>query len=157
LHKIQLIPATLDHAKDLAQNLRKEDLQELHATNILSPAQILRDAVLHSDIAITGMVNDRPVFMFGVRKSSELFNKAAPWMLGSDDLLDYQVEFLKRCRPIVQHMRTPYKFLENYVDTRNKTSIKWLKWLGFKIHQSAPFGFNGEPFHRFTMEGKKYV
>jgi len=156
-HKIELVPATVEHAHILGQNLRDADLEEIRATTILSGRQVLRNAVACSDMATTGLVDGCPVFMFGTRRASILYNVGTPWMLGSDLLVKHQIEFLRRGQDIVEQMRAPYKFLENHVDCRNKMSIKWLEWLGFEIHSSKPFGLNKEPFHRFTMKGKLYV
>jgi hypothetical protein len=48
-------------------------------------------------------------------------------------------------------MLEQHSFLENWVDARNVTSIKWLKWCGFDFDDPAPFGVEQLMFHRFEM------
>ena len=73
-------------------------------------------------------------------------------MLGTDLIKKKQKIFLKRSKPWLEDIKKDYNYLENYVDARNTLSIKWLKWLGFKVEDPIPYGVNGEPFHKFTME-----
>ena len=37
------------------------------------------------------------------------------------------------------------------VDARNARAIRWLRWLGFRIHPAEAHGIQGLPFHRFEM------
>ncbi len=59
--------------------------------------------------------------------------------------------FLRYSRPMIEVMLAEFSHLENYVDARYKKCIRWLKWLGFVIHDAVPFGVQGLRFHKFEM------
>ena len=157
-HKIKVIPAAPPHAQYIAQNLRACDRQELEATSPQAPAHSALSSFEQSYLCWAGLVDDEPVMIFGVATSSHITIEGAPWMLATPKLEDNATEFLRRCAYFIEHMRRPYVFLENAIDARNTTSIRWLSWLGFEIHEEDEIlGWQGHPFHRFTMKGAKYV
>jgi hypothetical protein len=41
--------------------------------------------------------------------------------------------------------------LVNFVHAENTTSVRWLRRLGFTVHEAQAFGALGEPFHPFEM------
>ena len=45
-----------------------------------------------------------------------------------------------------------YTWLVNWVDDRNTCAIRWLKWMGFTIHEPEPYGVANLPFRRFDMK-----
>jgi len=75
-------------------------------------------------------------------------------MLGSEELNMPRVgnEVGKRSRYYVLEMKRHFQRLENYVDARQKRSIRWLKWCGFTVENPKPWGTLGLPFHQFWME-----
>jgi hypothetical protein len=90
--------------------------------------------------------------MFGVVRRSLLCQTGVPWMLGSDDLDRIGNEVGRQSRYYVNEMKKRFNLLENYIDVRQKRSIRWLKWCGFKMDPAKPHGPHGMPFHRFFME-----
>jgi hypothetical protein len=101
--------------------------------------------------AWTWLVDGAPVCMFGV-SPSVLQGVGMPWMIGTTSLERHAMAFLRQCRPYLEEMSTEYVFLSNFVDVRNMTAIRWLKWLGFKLDKPQPTGPFGLPFHRFQMK-----
>lgn len=149
--RIDVIPATPEHAADLAPRLRHADADEVWASGRYRPAEALRLSLGLSLMAWTGLVDDVPMCIFGVSPVSLMSGHGAPWMLGAEGLERHAVPFLRRNRAYVAEMLALCPRLENHVDARNALSIRWLRWLGFTIHPAAPFGPFGVPFHRFTM------
>lgn len=148
---IAVIPATADHAADLAPRLRRADADEVWASGHFRPEEALRLSLGLSLMAWAGLVDGVPMCLFGVSPVSLMSGVGAPWMLGAEGLERYAVPFLRRNRTYVAEMAALCPRLENHVDARNALSIRWLRWLGFTIHPAAPHGPFGMPFHRFTM------
>jgi hypothetical protein len=44
-----------------------------------------------------------------------------------------------------------FPHLINFVHAENRTSVRWLRRLGFTVHPVMPYGRLGEPFHPFEM------
>lgn len=151
MRAVEIRAADFDDVELIAANAREADVLELAAVGS-DPATAMYKGLVMSTHAWTGLVNGVPVCMFGVAPRSVLSGRGYPWMIGSRLLERYAVTFIRRCMPQVQKMRDSYNLLENYVDARNELAIRWLMWLGFTIQPAAPYGLNGEPFHRFLME-----
>jgi hypothetical protein len=149
--RIEIVPATLEHARYVAANLREADREEVMASTGWSPERALAESLSSSSNAWTGLADDAPVCIFGVAGETLLSRTGFPWMLGTDGVATYQRQFLRRNRPLVQIMLSMFPYLVNYVDQRNTVAIRWLKWLGFKMGEPEPYGVQGLPFLRFEL------
>jgi len=138
--------------KDLHNNLREADKQELLATTSLNLYDVIKDSVELSTYAQAATFNDELVCLWGVCPISMISRKGSPWMLSTSVIEKYPLAFLKRCKPVIEKFTDNYNYLENHVDVRNTVAIHWLKWLGFKFDEPKPWGIKGFDFQRFTME-----
>lgn len=151
--KVEIVPATLEHAAAVAAKLRDADREEIAATSARDPRSVLRLAVIASHRAWAGVADGEPVAVFGVAPANLLDGRGSPWLFGTEWIERHPAAFLRRTRRLMPQMRAGYAMLENYVDTRNAMAKRWLAWLGFEIEPAAPYGRAGLPFHRFTMKG----
>lgn len=127
-------------------SLREADRREIEAASGDVSAAVF-DTVRRSDVAMT--VDDgEPIALFGVA-SNGVVGGGVPWLIGTDGLARHKKEFLQRSRCYFAEMLKEYGTLENYVDIRNKQSIRWLRWLGFSFDQPKPYGVQQRPFCRF--------
>lgn len=138
----------------IAYHMRERDVDECAAMSGLSP----RDAVSMlrglSHEVWAGRVDDRPVCVFGLGVGSIAGGLARPWMLGTEELERHAFAFLRRNRSVVERWSRDYRLLENWVDVRNVSSQRWLRWLGFTLDAPAPFGPFGYDFRRFEMRNE---
>lgn len=141
--------ATPADAVDLAPRLRRSDVEEIWAASASGPNDALLRAVEAGGWA--GTVDGQVEAIFGVAPLTLLGGVGCIYLLGSDAIERHAVPFLRLSRRYVGAMREDYAVLTNWVDARNETSIRWLRWLGFAIMSPAPFGPFGLPFHRFEM------
>ena len=70
-------------------------------------------------------------------------------MLANDEFEKVKFQFARRSREYIDHMHQTFALLENWVDVRNKTAIRWLEWCGFKMEAPKPYGAYKLPFRRF--------
>ena len=103
-----------------------------------------------------GLYKNRVVCMYGVAELSILSNIGIPWLLGTDEIEQHSKYFLRQNRYYMKEIKKKYSYLVNFVDARNTVAIRWLEWLGFKVHETQPFGPDDMPFHRFEL-GKATV
>ncbi len=147
-----IVPARAGHISHLAANMREADINEVAASG-RTPCRALADSLADSAAAWTGLVNGVPVCMFGVNPSGLSAGAGSPWLLGTPEIERYALTFLRLNKGYVARMLGLFPHLVNYVDARNHASIRWLKWLGFKLDPSAvPFGIFEMPFYRFEMK-----
>ena len=147
----EVVKATPEHAVDMAPRLRLADRAEIWASSKATPTRTLLASIKESRWAFAGLVDGEPVCLFGIVPVGLIGPVAVPWLLATDAMERHARMFLHRSRHTVAIMSQAYPLLVNYVDARNKVSIKWLKWLGFDIMEPVPHGSFGLPFHRFEM------
>lgn len=148
--EIRIIPATKDHAHDLAPRMRKADRDEVMAGSGQLPLQALLFSMEQSDEAWTAFIDGRVEVMFGVGTINMLYGIGAPWLLGSDAIKTHYRAFLRQSLLWKSHLNSQYSELHNMVDDRNKVSKRWLQWLGFKLGPAIDIG-NGLHFREFWM------
>ena len=91
--------------------------------------------------------------MFGIGAVSIAAGVGSPWMLGTNGIQDHSALFARVSKVWIDDARSRWSSLENHVDARNGLALRWLRWLGFEIHDVEPHGPMGMPFHKITMEG----
>jgi hypothetical protein len=148
---IAVVAALPEHTAPVAAALRAADVAEVWATARLSPEDAVRRSLAASPLAWAGLVDERPVCLFGAGCWSLLGEVGVPWLLGTAEIERHAAAFLRRNRAYVARMRQTFPVLRNHVDARNRVSIRWLRWLGFTIAPAQPYGPFGLPFHPFEM------
>lgn len=140
---------TLAHVARIARECREVDRRELWTGWRHTPEQALRYGLEHSSHAWVGIANLQPFCMVGVVPANVLCGTGTIWLIGTNGILEHQVAFLRRCRPLLRRMQAVYSVLANDVAAENLTAIAWLKWLGFTIEEPRAMGPDGSLFHRF--------
>lgn len=154
MRKVQILPATEQHAAEILPHVRQADIDEFHAAALIGPEEVLRRSMAASSVCWAGLVDGEVVTIFGVCPASMLTGFGVPWLVGTDRLESVQVTFLRYCRPMLGEMINLYPRLENFVDTRNVAAKAWLHWLGFKLQDAQPYGALQLPFHRFVLRAE---
>jgi len=132
--------------------MRKADIDEVFASSGRSPAQALAFSMRRSSIAYTALVDGRPEVMFGAGDLNVLAEIGAPWLLGTDAVETYYMQFLRRSVSWRGQLLARYRVLRNVVDDRNTASKRWLSWLGFKLSEPMPISKGGQMFRLFEMK-----
>jgi len=124
-----------EDAEYIIDNIREDDRQELAALG-LSPSDGIRMSVEHSTYLYTGLDRDNnPAFVLGTAVTPL---GAMIWLLGTDAIDREPRTFLLHSKPVLDLMFevTGAQTLYNYVWKGNTVHIKWLKWLGFHLHET---------------------
>jgi hypothetical protein len=151
--KVEIIPAKREHIAHIASNVRETDRRELYDYVMMTPQEALERSFVSSRMAWTGLIDGVPCVMFGVVSASFLSETGRPWMIATSQIENYQLTFLRRCKPVVKKMTLCYQRLENYVAEYNTKAIAWLKWMSFKFDKEpVKMGLFNKDFYRFSME-----
>lgn len=151
----EVVTAHRDHIPWIAAHMAKADQEEVDAAVGLGPYRALEDSLNRSVVAWTGMVDDRPVCMFGVSPLDYLCGIGSPWLLGTNEIRKHAKTFMKLNKEYLPRMLELFPHLSNFVDARHVVAIRWLKWLGFQFDlKPQSFGIWEMPFYRFWMEKK---
>lgn len=140
------------HIEDLAPRMRAADRLEVWASNHLLPFEALVRSVGRSRESWAVERAGRCVCLFGVVPINLLMERGSPWLLGSDELHDIRIPFLRHSRPVIDRLLERYKVLTNWVHVENTLSLAWLRWLRFEIGEARPYGVDGLLFHPVTRK-----
>ncbi len=145
----QIIPTTIEHIQQILPFIRQADRDEFWAAAHQSPEEVLEDGLKISTEIKSGIVQDKVICIFGLAPVSLLCGQGVVWMVGSTLLDQYAHLFLRYDKHTVNDWLDTYPHLFNYVDARNIRAKKWLKRLGFVLHEAKPYGKEQLPFHYF--------
>ena len=150
-------PSRERHVLDVAVRMRQCDKDELWAAGQPAPYQVLLRSIEMPGEHYTAFKDGVPIAMFGFSDLHGNQTVGVPWMLGTDDLEDVAMTVLRQSKKHCEAAKKRFDLMLNYVDARNTTSIKWLKWLGFTIKDAEPYGPFGSPFHYFEYRKPEHV
>lgn len=132
----------------LADRLRIEDINEVWASDHMSPRAALEQSFNESSHCFT-IENGMPIAMFGISPENLLGTDAVIWFLSSDDIEKIKYRFLKCSKFFIDTLLDVYPVLYNYVDFRNKKSIDWLYHCGATIFEPKEYGLDRRLFCEF--------
>ena len=137
----------------VAANMRQEDKEEVLAYSGSSPQEALFYCFFASQPCMTMVGRKGNIMgMYGVVPCSPKVGRI--WMLGHESMTsDYKdVRAFLRNSPIeLDKFKMNYPILYNFVDARNTTHVKWIKYMGFSIiKEHATFGYEGRLFYEFA-------
>lgn len=139
--------AVMQDSLKLAPNMRKADKIEIKDSDNVDPLQALIYPFTSEGNLIYSIVDQEKVIgMFGSVPTNDK-DFGVVWMLSSEDLFKFQKRFIKESPYWIERISDNYKYVYNFVDERNVKSIRWLKYLGFKIEQKFNnYGYAKKPF-----------
>lgn len=150
---VKFVEPTMEMVETIARDMRQADKDEVWASNHHGPYESLIKGWAVSDYASVALSDDgEPLAMLGLVKRDLLTGSGVVWLLGTNESMKYKKEFLKQTKQVIDDMLTICPRLCNMVHNKNKSSITWLKWLGFKLDDPEPYGPENELFHRFYLE-----
>lgn len=149
--EILIRPTQPGDVEELIANLRESDRAECEAYGRPSIAPGIEASVRRSLLCWTGTADGRVGAIMGVSPVDVLAGVGSPWMLGTP-LLNRHSRVLVRMTPeYIARMLKAFPHLVNFVHAKNTTSVRWLRRLGFTLHNPVPYGALGELFHPFEM------
>lgn len=154
--KTKVIPAKPEHIKYLAARMREKDRREIWAVGHYTPEEALKLSLNASDSAYSFMKGKRVLAMFGVCSVSLMNSTGIVWFLSTDETFRNHRRIMARDgRAWLRKFLKNYSVLTNYIDVRNRDSIRWLKWCGCGFSNPAPYGVEKLPFMKFELTGGK--
>ena len=140
-----------DEVKELVANIRLTDIREAAGMGYDDISEGVNVSLEQSACAYVAKGSACEVIgIFGVSAIEHKNYGRAVWFLGTNALDEYQREFIRHSKTIIEQFLKEYGQLYNYVSVGNKTSIRWLKSLGADF--SEPFEINGEKFVLFLID-----
>ena len=125
----------------VASNLLPDDHREVQEGHGYDPMEVIPLAVQSDDSISFQSPDGVYAGVAGVHKNGQI------WMLCTPAIYKYPIAFAKEARDYVDSRQE--KLLWNFVDKRNKTHLKLLRFLGFKFLRELPYGPNNLSFIEF--------
>jgi len=115
--------------------------------------QAVNDSFYLSENKWTAFFNEAPVGIFGLVPHPNIMSSTAVlWFVATEEAESNKMMFLKASIDSMEKIKASgFSRIWNYVDAKNTKSVKWLKYLGFKLSPTV-YSINGNPFYHFSME-----
>lgn len=145
--KIEIVEATVDHARDLAHRLRESDKAEVYASGGHNPERALVGSVNASEVSWTALLDGRPEIMWGAAEYPYMEKTGIVWLLSSEEMYKIPGRFIQESHEYVSKMMETFDTLFNYVHAANIKSQQWLEMLNFHaVSRNEKHGYSQEPF-----------
>lgn len=149
---VKYVKPTIELVEEIARNMRQADIDEVWASDNLTPLEALMSSWERSKYTVVITVNGEACVMLGLVIHDMLSGHGVPWLLGTDNALKYKRAFSTEVPAVMDEMLRTCSKLHNYVHSKNRISIMWLKRIGFTIGEPEPYGAEKEIFHKFYIE-----
>lgn len=145
---VDVRPTVAGDTEMFASRLRAPDRRELIAGGSPDFGRALRESAGCSLFCWTATADGEPVAIGGVSAVSVLGGIGAPWLLGTDLLDRYSRVLVRQAPGYIAKMHEAFPVLVNFVHAENARSVRWLKALGFEVHDPVELR-PGALFHPF--------
>jgi len=135
-------PTKKGDAVKLFNELRDCDAEECIGMGV-NPydACILSAQPREKTFTIRSNSDDGVIACFGVGDAGK--NKVGCiWMLGTDRVKEISHTFLSHSKEWIDYLVEGYAYVGNVVSTKNKVSMRWLKWVGAEFIKEDPNGYS---------------
>ena len=147
---IRVRESQLSDVEYLENRLRRSDVAELWAADHVTPKYALMESFDKSSHCFT-IENGKPIAMFGVVPDERSQDVATAWLLASDVFKELNGRVARESKRIIDFLLTKYSLIENFVDERNKDSIKWLRFCGADMSEPMEYGPDKMLFRYFCI------
>ena len=129
---IQFVPATVEHARALAADMRPEEVRELALMRV-KPLDGLLESMANADFSFAVLFDGEVGYIFGGDILNAMGSVGLIWGLGGNVCNRYPVSFYKLSRKAIEIFLDMCPHWYNYCDADYAKSLNWLRRLGFEI------------------------
>jgi hypothetical protein len=140
---IQVLETKAQHVRDIALRMRLEEGIERVG---LDKEKIIRGAVKDASYTFTAMIDNEPACMWGIYQQTMLSDTAYMWLITTPLIEKHQFVFARRSQIYLQGLKQHFNVIQGHVDARFSRSIRWLRWLGFRVYPDMNDGTFRRPF-----------
>lgn len=146
--KIEIVPSTVQHVRELSENIRIKDRREAEALG-LKPNRALFYSYKHALVRHTLLIDDRVAAMWGLC-GTPLGTVGQPYFVTGVDVEKLSpIRFARLYIRELNSLKNIFPVLENYVHSDYKGAVRMLRLAGFTL--SEPVLINDNLFQRFTL------
>lgn len=146
---------TDDDCAYIAEHTRPSDIAEMVVTvgSGMNMRGVVHQSYIRSRFCMTFCgPSSRPLAISGVVASPSIAKVGLPWMLGTTEMVKYPRQILIESKRFMKRaLESGFEYLYNYVHDANEPSKRYLKVIGFKLHEPEPMGPYDALFRKFDM------
>ena len=93
---------------------------------------------------IYATADGHPLCLGAVQASGGFLCQAgAIWMVVTDELRRHPKRFMRESKNWIEELKTRYVSLHDFCQVGDARNIRWMKWLGFELHDPMPSPLDG--------------
>ncbi|CCO25100.1 hypothetical protein [Maridesulfovibrio hydrothermalis] len=131
--KLTLGIPSIEDIESVAVNIRESDRIDMEGLHPGKPAEdIIMEDVQHSRV-VYGLYLDGVIHgVFGVMPAGRR-GTGIPWVVGTGEVDKIPLLFARASRSFLNMLQKSFPVLDTLVCSRNKKSVFWHRWCGFKF------------------------
>lgn len=132
----ETVPATKEHARELARMMRPQDAAEVKRASGHEPLGGLLASLAKSSCANVFLINGKPAAVFGVAPADALEGVGFAWLLTTHEVDVHPLPFLRASKKELERLLNIWPVLRAVVDAKHARAMRWAQWLGFAADTS---------------------
>ena len=128
---VKIVPGALAHIGPILDQLRDEEKEYLEQN--VGTYNIAVQEFYLSSFVCTGLIDEIPVCMWGVKRSTVLNDAATVWLLPTRRIDEHKFLFIRHSLLVLEELLREFASINGLTLATNCRSLRWLKWLGCKI------------------------
>lgn len=136
---------TFEHIRSISCRLRDEEIQEVIKMGH-QPLGALRGSFINSKRCYTWLRYGKPLLVVGISQYS-MFDSPTLWLASSKDADKYRVTLIRNSILMLKLLSDGEKYLSAHIDATLKSTLKWIRKMGFTIKDAEPIEPFGYLFH----------
>ena len=131
--------------------IRQADLNEMRVVSGSNKplATLLKSAIERSTEWVEICLDNNTGEVYTIYGLGNCEGFGVPWMIGSPSITKHKKDLLQYSKLIIKEMLNQFPLIHNYVDSRNKAHIRWLKHMDFNFYEERDFVLHGVLFKYF--------
>lgn len=102
--------------------------------------KIMNECISLSDQYWVGEADGEVACIFGLIPPSLLSDRAYLWLLTTDLVEEHKFVFIRSSQIVVEAMLELYPIIVGHCEVKNKSAIRWLRWLGATFSEPVERG-----------------
>lgn len=144
---VKIVPAEPIHANLVGANLSAVAMFDIAHAGV-DPERGIREELAESLFAYAGFYDEELALIWGIKTHSLMVDHGFLWMVTTTVVENHPFIFARHARIAVDKAMERFSVLYGVVNPAAGSSLRWLKYLGFEIHEGTIV--DGKSYHAFT-------
>lgn len=143
----EIVPTTIEHINYISSHLKEDEKREVFRMGHPDPHHLLRYSFVISSVCYTWVYNHIPLLVAGIGKYSVFDDFSTIWLASTPHASNHKTTLIRNSKRMLALLNNDNKILGTHIDGELKSTLKWVKLLGFTVDEGEPISPYNHIFH----------